>query len=371
LRAAYGIFYTLGQYGSFVQSLAYQPPFAHVEANVNFPPQVTFLTSTLEQGFGNLADDGNYSVNRNYRLPYTQAWYLDFERTLPLQIVLDAGYTGSKGTRLDMISAPGIYNNVPFASAFFDFEDSTAFSNFNALVVRANKRFQDGLALQTTYTYSHSIDNASSINAGAPLVAQNWQNPRAEESNSSFDIRHEVIGSFFYQLPVGENRQLLNSGNWASQVFGEWAVSGYVLVDTGLPLTPFIAASSIEVERGTHGSLRPNRIPGVSIENDSEGHLKHWFNTAAFSTHFAPNQLFGTASRYSIPGPGVENLNLSISHQVHFNEGRSMELRATANNALNMVQYSGVNTQFDSSSNAQVDATQPMRQITFLARFSY
>jgi hypothetical protein len=83
--------------------------------------------------------------------------------------VLNVGYSGAKGTRLDVISAPGFYNNVGFASAFFNFEDSAAFSNFNALIVRANKRLLSGLALQATYAYSHSIDNASSINAGAPV----------------------------------------------------------------------------------------------------------------------------------------------------------------------------------------------------------
>jgi len=66
-------------------------------------------------------------------------------------------------------------------AAFFNFEDSTALSNFNALIVRANKRLLHGLALQATYAYSHPIDDASSINAGPPVVAQNWQDLRAEE----------------------------------------------------------------------------------------------------------------------------------------------------------------------------------------------
>jgi hypothetical protein len=100
------------------------------------------------------------------------------------------------------------------------------------------------------------------------------------------------------------------------------------------------------------------------------GHLHHWFNTAAFSTDFA-GQLYGTAARNSIPGPGVDNLNLSLSRIIALHEGKTLEFRITANNALNVVQYAGVNTQFDSTSNGQVDAFQPMRQITFLARFQF
>jgi hypothetical protein len=368
VRSAYGINYTVGLYGSFSQDLAYQPPFAHVEVNLNLPPDLTLFP--LRGGFGNSADHGNYAISRNYRLPYTQVWYLEMQQALPHDIVLNVGYSGAKGTRLDVISAPGFYNNVPFASAFFNFEDSTAFSNFNALIVRTNKRLLHGLALQATYVYSHSIDDASSINAGAPVVAQNWQDLRAEEGNSSFDIRHLVAGSFFYQLPFGRNKSYLSNGGWISSLFGDWTVAGYFLCATGMPLTPLIAASATEVERGTHGSVRPNRVPGVSIRAGG-GHLHHWFNTAAFSTDFAPGQLYGTAARNSIPGPGVENLNLSLSRIVALHEGKTLELRATANNALNVVQYAGVNTQFDSTSNGQVDAVQPMRQLTFLARFQF
>jgi trimeric autotransporter adhesin len=368
VRSAYGINYTVGLYGSFTQDLAYQPPFAHVEVNLNLPPDLTLFP--LRGGFGNMADHGNYSISRNYLLPYTQVWYLEVQQALPHDIVLNVGYSGSKGTRLDVISAPGFYNNVPFASAFFNFEDSTAFSNFNALIVRANKRLLRGLALQATYAYSHSIYDASSINAGTPVVAQNWQDLRAEEGNSSFDIRHQVTGSFYYQLPFGRNSAYVSNGGWASSLLAGWTVAGYFLCATGVPLNPLIAASATEVERGTHGSVRPNRVPGVSIR-EGGGHLHHWFNTAAFSTNFAPGQLYGTAARNSISGPGVDNLNLSLSRIIALHEGKTLELRITANNALNAVQYAGVNTQFDSTSNGQVDAFQPMRQITFLARFQF
>ncbi len=111
--------------------------------------------------FTGLPAPGNYAVNAKYRLPYVQVWNLDIQRTFPLGIVLNVGYNGAKGTRLDVLSAPGIYPSVspvPTSGVYFDFEDSVAFSNFNALAVRANKRLQNGISLQMTYTYSHSID---------------------------------------------------------------------------------------------------------------------------------------------------------------------------------------------------------------------
>jgi trimeric autotransporter adhesin len=368
VRSGYGINYTEAQYATFIQNLAYQPPFAHVEANVNI---VDFLDiATLKYGFGNLADSGNYAIRRNYRVPYTQSWYIDVQQSLPLDLVLDVGYAGAKGTRLDIISAPGYFNNQPFASAYFDFEDSSAFSNFNSLVVRVNKRMRDGIALEATYAYAHSIDNASSIEAGSMTVAQNWQNLLAEESNSSFDIRHELTASFLYQLPLGRGTPHWNGSRWLAAAAGDWTISGFLTVATGFPLTPFIAASVPEVERGTHGNVRPNRVAGTSIQAGGRN-LTHWFNPNAFSSDFAPNQQFGTASRYSIPGPGTEAINVSLSRIFNFEGSRSLELRGTASNAFNVVQYSGVNTQISSSTFGYVDAVQPMRQFVFLARFRF
>ena len=179
-----------------------------------------------------------------------------------------------------------------------------------------------------------------------------------------------VTGSFLYQLPFGPGKTYLNSEHWTSRAFGNWTIAGTVLLATGLPLTPYVSASPAEVQRGTHGSVRPDRVPGTSITTGG-GHLDHWFNTAAFSTVFAPNQVFGNASRYSIPGPGTDTVNLSLSKLLAFKEGRSLEVRVTATNAFNIVQYAGVNTQFDSTTVGQVDAFQPMRQITFLARFRF
>jgi trimeric autotransporter adhesin len=385
VRGGYGINYTVGQYGNFIQNLAYQPPFANVQNNTT-----SSTAASLCQTPGSLANcfpnytgpsasgivnplPGNYSVNSNYRLPYVQVWNLDIQRTLPLGIVLNVGYNGAKGTRLDVLSAPGSYPNTATpqpSGVFFDFEDAVAFSNFNALAVRANKRLQNGVSLQMTYTYSHSIDDASSIGAGSSVVAQNWQNILAEESNSSFDIRNQVKGTFLYELPFGPDKHYLSNGNRASHAFGDWSLSGSYTLADGTPLTPAISASVSDVARGTPGSGRPNRVPGTSITAGG-GHIDNWFNTAAFSTSFAAGQSYGSASRYSIPGPGTTVVNMSLSKTFQLKDTKSFEVRMTADNAFNIVQYSGVNTQFDSTAAGEVTSARAMRTITFLARYRF
>ncbi len=118
VRGGYGIHYTVGQYSSFIQYLAYQPPFANVQANGNQILTLDFgngpayvLLNTLRGTFSNsMAGEGNYAINPKYRLPYIQLWYADVVQQLPLRIILDASYVGSKGTRLDTITAPGSLN---------------------------------------------------------------------------------------------------------------------------------------------------------------------------------------------------------------------------------------------------------------------
>jgi trimeric autotransporter adhesin len=128
------------------------------------------------------------------------------------------------------------------------------------------------------------------------------------------------------------------------------------------------------VARGTAGSLRPDRVPGVSLTAGG-GSLKRWFNTAAFTTPAGP---CGTASRNSIPGPGTIANNMSLSKTMQLGETRSFEIRATADNVFNTVQYSGVNTTLFSGKGAdlaqpfgQVDSVAAMRSFNFLARFRF
>ena len=369
VRGGYGVNFANGQYISFIQNLAFQPPFADVQTN-----QATQGAKiTLANGFGTPQPAGNYSVNKNYRLPYVQVWNLDIQRTLPMNIVLNIGWNGAKGTRLDVLTAPGRNADSSLSGVYYDYSDSVGFSNYNAGTLRLRKRLQDGIALGATYTYSHAIDNASAIggNGGTTaVVAQNWQNILAEESNSSFDVRHNLKGDFLYEFPFGPDGHFLTGGNWLSHGLANVSVSGTFAFATGEPLTPRFVANSADVARGSTGSLRPNRVLGASLTAGG-GTLNRWFNTDAFSSDFAPGQVYGTASRYSIPGPGTLTFDASLSKTIRMGEMRNLELRGTADNVLNTVQYAGVDTSLGSNTYGQVTSAAQMRTFVLMARFRY
>ena len=122
--------------------------------------------------------------------------------------------------------------------------------------------------------------------------------------------------------------------------------------------------------RGSTGSLRPDRVPGASLTAGG-GTIDRWFNTDAFSSDFAPGQTYGTASRYSIPGPGTLTFDASLSKTIRLGEMRNLELRGTADNILNTVQYAGVDTSLGSNTYGQVTSAAPMRTFVLMARFRY
>lgn len=362
LRGGYGVNYATGQYAKFVQDLAFQPPFADVQTN----EATQNLKITLADGFPAPQTEGNFAINKHYLLPYIQLWNLNLQRTMPGDIVMNVGYSGSKGTHLDIVSAPGRTENGSLSGVLYNYENSVAFSNYNALTVSARRRLHSGIALGAAYTYSHSIDNATSVGGVGNAVAQNWQDLLAEESNSSFDIRHQVRGTFLYQFPFGPDARWLTTGAMGRFASG-WLISTDFDFATGTPLTPHYEANIADVARGSTGSLRPDRVAGASLTAGG-GSLDNWFNKAAFTT---PALIYGNASRYSIPGPGTVSVNTSLSKTLRFADGRSLELRATAENVLNTVQYSGVNSTLGSASYGQVVSAAPMRQFTFNVRFRY
>jgi hypothetical protein len=206
------------------------------------------------------------------------------------------------------------------------------------------------------------------------VVAQNWQDLRAEEGNSSSDQRHKVSGSYLYELPFGKDKFWVTSGT-GSHILEGFSVSGSFTFATGTPLTPSYQATVTDVANGTAGTQRPNRVPGVSVTAGA-GSLREWFNPAAFTQppdgSTSPNCLqCGNVSRNSVAGPGTIQNNMTLSKTMQLGSTRSMELRATANNVFNTVQYAGVDTNAASPTFGQVTSAGTMRAFQFTARYRF
>jgi hypothetical protein len=131
--------------------------------------------------------------------------------------------------------------------------------------LRVRKRMRHGLSVGGTYTYSKSIDDASSIGGGATVVAQNDLDISAERSLSSFDQRHRFVADYSYELPFGKDKKWLTASGPAQRIFSGFAFSGNVMLASGFPFSPRYFGRATDLSRGTTGSARPDLVPGQSI----------------------------------------------------------------------------------------------------------
>jgi hypothetical protein len=398
VRGGYGINYNTGAYQGIAQQLALQPPFATTATNVQAafpsPPNLT-----LQDGFPTVTGiANNYAVNPNYRLGYVQIRNLDIQQQIRPTLLLNIDYTGTKGTDLDILEAPnrtatGIRINGVDA---FTYESSMADSEANAGSVRLRKRLAKGFSIGGTYTFSKSLDDASSIGAGATAaattpglgsggtgaagggagssagaanVAQNPFDLSAERGLSSFNQTHKFTADYLLELPFGHDKRWLTGNTPARAIFGDWQWSGDWTIASGLPFTPRFLGAVCDVNSGTNGTLRPNIVPGqaISLPNPSIG---EWFNTDAFVTA-PPCGQYGNARRNSIIGPGSKVFDMAFTKIVPLKESRMLEFRAQATNIFNIPNYSSIDTTVNSPTFGRVTAVGAMRQFTITSRFRF
>jgi hypothetical protein len=377
VRTGYSINYNLGQYASIATQLGFQPPFAVTATHTAPASNPGFLT--LQNGFPatNTPVTNTYAVDPDYRLAYVQSWNVNIQQEVKSDMVINIGYTGAKGTHLDEVRAPSLDANAsgtpPSGSLLqaaqpFLYESSNGSSILQSGSIRVRKRMRHGLQLGGTYTYSKSIDDASSIGGTAVVVAQNDLDLAAERGLSSFDQRHRFTADYYYQLPFGKEKKWLHGDSWEDKLFGGFAVQGNIALSSGFPFSPRIFGSISDLARGANGSLRPNLVPGqlVPLNNPT---IKEWFNTSAF-VYPVPGQ-FGDAGRNIIEGPGTIGFDMAFSKTILLKEMQNLEMRVSFTNIFNHANWTGIDTTLGSPTFGQVTSVASMRKAQLIARYRF
>jgi hypothetical protein len=187
------------------------------------------------------------------------------------------------------------------------------------------------------------------------------------------DIRHQVSGTYLFELPFGPDKFWITTGV-GSHILEGLSLSGSFNFATGGWISPGFEPTAQSVECGNTSGLRASLNPLGGPVTAGGGSFLHWFNTAAYQAptdHTGFCDYFGTAPRNSIEGPGTVSNNLSLSKTANLGETRSMEFRATMANAFNTVQYKGVDTIEDTPQFGQVTSVGQMRTFQFMARFRF
>jgi hypothetical protein len=372
MRGGYGISYNAGSYSAIARQLASQPPFAVTNTRIAALNAALLMEDALSGGTA-AQTTNTYGVDKDYVLGRVETWNVDVNRNLGVSWAVGANYTHTRGSSLDIVRAPNrdadglrIADVQPFT-----WQSAEGSSVLNSASFRLQRRPVRGIGGQVSYTLAKSRDNAPSIGGGGGggtgVMAQNDQDLESEWGLSNFDQRHRFNASVNVELPFGPNRRwLANGGPWAAMLEG-WRLTTTFNADAGTPLTARVRASSRDVAQGLNGALRAD-YSGAAIAVDDPG-IDRFFNTGAFSVPSAG--LFGSSARNIIIGPGSRQLDGQLTRDVRLGGTRTVSIQFRANNLLNMVNYTSVDTWVNSPTFGQVLGVRPMRSAQLNLRFRF
>jgi hypothetical protein len=256
-------------------------------------------------------------------------------------------------------------DGVPVFSSIFA-QDTIAASNYNSLQASLEKRFSHGLQFQAAYTWSKSIDNASSFeNILKPIC------DRCNRALSLFDARQRFVLSYLWSLPVPQYQGA------KGKVLNGWAVSGITTFQSGFPIR-LQSSNDSELENSFDFELpgKPDLIAPFKTQ-DPRTHGGYYFDQGSFAlpTQTAtstPLQLLGDAPRTICCGPGINSFDFSIQKITPVGEGKHFEFRAEFFNAFNHTQFLNPDGNIsDGADFGKVKRTRDPRNIQFALKFAF
>ena len=340
-------------------AVAYATP-AHPDPNVNWA-QYEPISSSPTYYYRNVT-------------PYAETWMLSLQRQLISNTVLTVSYVGNLGRHNMVIDEanpanPAVCLSVSDSSQVQNgsnvcgpFSETGVFTTVSGRPIEARQQLgpnggvnfgsngwyrtmgssaynalESSLqytgrrsTLLVSYTFSKAMDDSSAVTEQImPL------NPRLEWALSAFNIKHNFVASYSYELPLDRL-----SGHSNNLTRG-WVLSGITRFSTGFPVTiqedddqSLVGNTSVGP---TGSSDEPNFTPGKLLLQTNPRKGGTYFNTSLFS----PENLgqFGNAKRRFFGGPGINNWDLALSKDYRFTETKSLEFRAEFFNVFNHAQF--------------------------------
>ncbi|HEX8178040.1 MAG TPA: carboxypeptidase regulatory-like domain-containing protein [Pyrinomonadaceae bacterium] len=322
--------------------------------------------------------------------PYYQKWSIGVQRELPLKLMVDVSYVGTKGTHLfltedenpgvprAMQTRPAGYpdctpnGTVTAAQATAQFpagspcplsgrlDNLQGFrgprtnggdSNYHAGQLFITRRFTAGLALSGSYTYSKLIDNGSDIfpsETNSPAQSAfpaRFGGQQLERAVSLYDRRHRAAITYVYELPfMRAERGLLG------RLVGGWQLSGVTIFESGVPLTVLNGADADGIggagDRPLYNPQGRRGVRAVPNGSSSTGYINPEAGNAPINPLDAQyiglaagSGLRGNLGRNTLRTRGLNNWDFNVLKRVRITDGTRLEFRTEFYNIFNHPQY--------------------------------
>jgi hypothetical protein len=353
LRGGYGLYFNTNSHQNLIVTVT-NPPFTPrpVIVNPTFPSPPFDRASAISMR----------PVQFDLELPRVHVYNVNAQRELWWKTAVTAGYAGSRGVHLlrsgdvnlaqptgttadgqPLIAAGTPRMNPAFST--IELKSSDGDSWYNAFILEVRRRWADGFSMQSSYTFSKSVDTTqastffSDATNGTTSALPEFI-PGYNKGPSDFDTRHNWIMNVTSALPFGNGL-----AGPARAVLGGWNFSAIWTMRSGNPLTVFVqtnrSRSQWNPSRGPGiGQDRPSYAPGYGPGNAVLGRVDQWFDPAAFALQ--PAGTFGNTGRGDFTGPNLRTLDLSLMKTARWGalggDGR-LELRVEAFNVLNRANF--------------------------------
>jgi hypothetical protein len=347
-----------------------------------------------------------------FDVPYTYNFNLNVQRSLPSNMVLTVGYVGSLGRKLmragegnrttvaghdaclsgtgtgasivlggntfscvQLANAQSLYfpgdktqpavvpgsqvpglfpNGLPYYLSIGGMFTNGS-SSYDSLQVSLAKTPTHGLYFALAYTYSHALDNASSLEDSVANGYGTNYVPGFEHlsyGDSAYDARQRFVALYNYEIPVLRS---LAGNAYARSVLGGWHFSGITALQKGFPVTIYDAGVYNSLYCDQFSFVNCPDVPNTStfrIKTENPRHAgNYWFNPATFSQE--PIGTFGNVKRNFFHGPGFNYSNFEIYKNVPVggaDSPRYIQLRLEAYNAFNHANFANPNGNFGAGS---------------------
>jgi hypothetical protein len=279
----------------------------------------------------------------NFNRGYYQSWNAFVQHEFSPTLVAQAGYVGEHGTHIDMGvningSAPGSGTTIsrqlaPYVEQDMNMYEPFGFMTYDALQMTVRKRIGTSL-IGASYTFSKALDDINGDNNDGTLWRAYPVSFTLDKALSGINRQQTLQIYYVYNLPFGKGHTMLNQGPVA-WIVGDWQLSGILSRFSGLPFT---VGTSSAINAGGQGTSASQINPSVKILGGHDS-ADPYFDDSAFAN--PPGGVLGTTGRDLLIGPGLFQLNASIS-RIFLLKGEKLKFQLTgeAFNLTNTVTFS-------------------------------
>ncbi len=217
---------------------------------------------------------------------------------------------------------------------------SEGLSSYNGLEAEFNQRFSHGFQLRGVYTYAKNLDDGTALNSSVGVNAPGFVmfplNPKLDWGPATTDVRNLASINGSYELPFGKGKAFVKGlSGWEEKLVSGWTLSGIETVQSGFPFTPQLGFNP-----SNNGDSRDPVRPSVNAAFTGPvilGSPNQYFNPSAFILPVPGT--YGNLGRDTLTGPGLAELDLSVSKNTRLSERFRLQFRAEFFNILNHANF--------------------------------